>query len=73
VDVNTYLRPGISACSIPGVRPDATVLAQFNGGLVAVAINANKNVVAINDFPSGPVQSLYKLVANAALSLANKI
>ncbi|HEU4365658.1 MAG TPA: hypothetical protein VFT13_09365 [Candidatus Krumholzibacteria bacterium] len=73
VDIPGYARPGFGTFSVPGVRPDADVLANFNGALVAVAINANKNIIAINDYPNSADQTLYPLVRNCALFLAGKI
>lgn len=73
IDIFAYLRPGNGAYSVPGVQPDATVLAQFNGALVAVAINARKTIIAINDFPGQDGQSLFGLAANSSLFLAGKI
>ncbi len=73
IDLPGYVRPGVVNYSVPGVQSNATVLASFNGGLVAVAINANKTIIAINDFPGSSTESVNALAANCVMYLSGKI
>ncbi len=72
IDLQAYSRPGNSNYSIPDVDPNAAVMAQFNGALVAVAMNAGKSIIAINDFPGLAGQSVLPLAANCAMYLSGK-
>ena len=71
VDTAVYLRPGIAGYSIPDVAVDAEIIAMFNGGLVAFAVNDAGSIVAINDFPNPGRRDIHKAVGNAIIWLTS--
>ena len=73
VDVAAYTRPGNTGYSIPAIDTDAVVLAQFNGALEAIAVNAAATIVSLNDFPDATRVQMLTCVANAMLWLTGSI
>lgn len=71
VDLAAYTRPGISGYSIPDVAVDAEVIANFNGGLVAFAVNDANSVFALNDFPDAGGTHIHKVIGNAMIWLTS--
>jgi len=73
VDVAAYSRPGNSGYSIPTLDTGAEVLAQFNGALDAIAVNAAGNIVSMNDFPAVGRDQMLRCAGNAMLWLTGSI
>lgn len=73
VDIPAYSRAPMGNISFPALQTGATSLCMFNGGVEAVAINGNKRIIAINDYPLADGQELYPLVSNCVLYLTGRI
>jgi hypothetical protein len=73
VDVPNYVRSTLTTLSYPTLQVGATSLCMFSGGVQGVAINPNKRIIGINDYPFTDDQKLYQLAANCVLYLTGRI
>lgn len=73
LDIPGYARAAMGTMSYPTLQTGATSLCKFDSGVEGVAINANKRIIAINDYPLADDQELYALVSNCILYLTGRI
>ena len=73
VDTAAYTRPGLTTLSEPVLDTGVEVIAEFNGGLVAFAVNAAHTIVALNDYPNQGRRDIHKVAGNALLWLTGSM